>query len=150
MQDSSEYKVIDRRKFAAVMVVLVGIVSVGVWLSLDCLAEYTNQLQKLSEEEPLKAAEAFTQLMRSFAILNGMVLSSFATIVIWHGWRSWRTASIPPRGSWILEGQQTWTGESAERIARFTMVAGVLLAVMAVASSLFLWGIGDTFPGQRR
>jgi hypothetical protein len=51
---------------------------------------------------------------------------------------------MPPKGSWILEGQRIWTGESAVRVAQFTIVVGALLAVLAVVSSLILWSLGDT------
>jgi len=148
MQDSAEYRVIDRKKFAVIMVVLLSIVVVGVWVSLDRLAEYAEKMEALAAAEPLEAAASLTQLARTLAILNGIVLSSLATLIIWHGRRGWRTASVPPKGSWILEGQPTWTGESAVRIAQATIVIGALLVVLAVASSLILWNLGDTFIDQ--
>ena len=148
MLDSPEHRVIDRKKFAVLMVVLLGIVAVGVWVSLDRLVEYTEQLEELAAANPQEAAATLTQLMRTLAVLNGMVLSSLAALIIRHGWRSLRTASMPPKGSWILEGQRTWTGESAVRIAQFTLAAGVLLGVLAVASSLILWNLGDTYTDR--
>ena len=145
MQDLIEYRVLSRKKFAVVMVVLLGVVAVGVWVSLERLAEYARQLQELAAAEPLEAAAALTRLLRTLAILNGIVLSSLAAWIIWHGWRGWRTASMPPKGSWILEGQRTWSGKSAVRIAQFTMTVGALLGVLAVVGSLILWSLGDTF-----
>ena len=149
MQDSAEYRVIDRKKFAVIMVVLLSIVAVGVWVSLDRLAQYAAQMEALAAAEPLEAAATLTQLARTLAILNGIVLSSLATLIIWHGRRGWRTASMPPKGSWILEGQPTWTGESAVRIAQFTIVIGALLVVLAVAGSLILWSLGDTLQTSK-
>lgn len=148
MQDSSKYRVIDRKKFAVIMVVLLSAVSVGVWVSLDHLAEYAKQLEELALTEPVNGAQTLTEVMRNVAILNWVVLSSVAALVIWHGWKGWRTASMPPTGSWILEGQRTWAGESAKRIASFTIVVGALLVVLAVGSSLILWGMGDTLIDQ--
>ncbi len=143
MQDSADYRVIDRKKFAVVMVILLSLVAVGVWVGLDHLVEYAEQLEELAAGESVEAGAILTQLLRTLAILNGIVLSLFATLIIWHGWRGWRTASMPPRGSWILEGQRTWTGESAVRIAQFTILLGAMLAVLGVASSLILWVVGD-------
>jgi hypothetical protein len=148
MQNSGNYKVFSRKKFAIIMVILVSIVAVGVWVSLDRLAEYGDELEELAVTEPLEAAATLKMLTRTFAILNGMVLSSLAVLIIWHGWSGWRSESMPPKGSWILEGQRTWTGESAVRIAKFNVVAGVLLGVLGVASSLILWGLGDTGEDQ--
>ena len=51
----------------------------------------------------------------------------------------WQTASMPPTGSWILEGQRIWTGKSAIRVAQFTIALGVPLGMLAVVSSLILW-----------
>ena len=144
MQDSTEYRVIKRGIFAGVMVVLLSVLAVVVWVGLDHLAEYAKQLEELAAAEPLEAAATLKQLTRTLAILNGIVLSLLAAMVVWHGWRGWRTASMPPKGSWILEGQRVWTGESAVRIARFKIAVGGLLWVLAVISSLILWGLGDT------
>ena len=144
MQDPPEYRVIGRTKFAVIMVIPLCIVAVGVWVGLDRLAEYVAYSEELAAAEPLEAEAMLTQLMRTVAILNGIVLSVFAIVIIRHGWRGWRTASMPPKGSWILEGQRTWTGEPARRIAQFTIVVGALLAVLGVAGSMILWGLVDT------
>ena len=143
MQDSTEYRVIDRKKFAFVMAVVLSVAAVGLWLGLDRLDDYSKELERLAAAEPLEAAAIFTRLTRTLAILNGIVLSSLAILIMWHGWRGWRTGSMPPRGSWTLQGQRIWTGRSAVRIARFTITVGVLLGVLAVISSVILWGLGD-------
>ena len=148
MQNSANYKVINRKKFAIIMVILLSIVAVGVWVSLDRLAEYGEDLEELAVTEPLEAAATLKKLTRTLAILNGIVLSSLAVLIIWHGWSGWRSESMPPKGSWILEGQRTWTGESAVRIAKFKVAAGILLGVLGVASSLILWHLGDTGDDQ--
>ena len=144
MQDSADYRVIDRKKFAVIMAVLISPLAVGVWFGLDRVADYVKQLEELTANEPLEAAATIMQLLRTLAILNGIVLSLLAILIIWHGWRGWRTTSMPPRGSWILEGQRTWSGEPAVRVAKFTITVGALLGVLAVASSFILWGLGDT------
>ena len=148
MQDSANYRIIGRKKFAVIMVVLVSIVAVGVWVSLDRVAEYGEELQELAATEPLEAAATLTKLMRTLAILNGILLSSLALLIIRHGYNGWRSESMPPKGSWILEGQLTWTGEPAVRIAKFKIAVGALLAVLGVASSLILWNLGDTLLDQ--
>jgi hypothetical protein len=81
------------------------------------------------------------------AVLNGILLAVLAVLIIWHGFRGLRTASMPPKGSWILEGQRIWTGQSAVRIAKFMITVGALLVALAVISSLILWRIGDMFQG---
>ena len=144
MRNSANYRIIDRRIFAAVMVVLLSVVAVGVWNSLDLLAEYVEQLEELVDTEPLQAAAEIKQLLRTLAIVNGMVLSALTILIIWQGLAGWRTASMPPKGSWILNGQRTWTGESAVRIAKFTITVGAILGVLAVVSSWILWNLGDT------
>jgi hypothetical protein len=49
MQDSSEYRVIDHKKFAVLMMVLLSVVAVAVWVDLDQLAEYLEQLEELAQ-----------------------------------------------------------------------------------------------------
>jgi hypothetical protein len=145
---SVEYRVIDRKRFAVFMAVLLIIVSPGVWIGLDHLAAYAQNLEELAAAEPAEAAEIFARLQWTLVISNGAVLVLLAAVIIRHGWRGWRTASMPPIGSWILEGQRTWTGDAAVRIAQFTMIVGALLAIMAVASSWILWGLVDTLIAQ--
>lgn len=142
--DLSAYRIFDRKKFVVIMAILLSVVAAAVWVGLDRVAEYAKQLEELAAAEPLKAAATLTQLLQTLAILNGIVLSLLAIWIIWHGWKGWHTASMPPKGSWILEGQRIWTGESAIRVAQFTIAVGVLLAVLAVVSSLILWSLGDT------
>ena len=144
MQDLSQYRVVSRKKFAIVMVVLLSFVAVGVWIGLDHLAIYADQLEERATTDPAEVAAIVTQLLQSLAILNGLVFGSFTMIIIWRGWRGWREKSMPPTGSWVLEGQRTWTGEPAVRIAKFTIAVGALLGVLAVVSSLILLGLGDT------
>lgn len=148
MEKPAYYRVINRKKFAVIMVILVSVIAVGVWVSLDRLAEYGKELEELAVTEPIKAAATMKKLTRTLAVLNGIVLSSLAILIIWDGWRGWRSEAIPPKGSWILEGQRTWTGKSAVRIAKFKIAAGVLLGVLGVASSLILWRLGDTGDDQ--
>jgi hypothetical protein len=148
MKDSAGYRVIERKKFAVIIAVMLCVVAVGVWFVLDLLAEYAERLEELAAVEPLDGAARLTQQVRTLAILNGIVLSSLSMLFIGHGLRGWRTASMPPKGSWILAGQRTWSGESAVRIAKFTIAVGVLLGMLAVVSSLILWALGDTLRDQ--
>ena len=148
MQDSGDYRVLDRKKFALIMAVLLGVLSVGVWLGLDRLAEYAAGLEELVATAPAKAGAILTRQLRFLAVLNGIVLSLLALLIIWHGSRGWRTVSMPPKGSWILEGPPIWTGPAAVRIAQFTITAGILLGVLAVIGSVMLWRVGDTLRDQ--
>ncbi|MDJ0926854.1 MAG: hypothetical protein QNJ73_04305 [Gammaproteobacteria bacterium] len=105
-----DYCVLDRKKFALIMAVLLSVAAVGVWLGLDRLAQYAAGLEELVATDPAKAGAILTRQLRFLAIVNGVVLTALALLIIWHGSRGWRTASMPPQGSWILEGQRTWTG----------------------------------------
>ena len=140
----SAYRVFDRKKYVVIMAILVCVVAVSVWIGLDHLAEYVKQLEELAVTDPTEAAAAFTQLLHTLAIVSGIVMSLLAIGVIWRAWRGWRTASMPPKGSWILEGQRTWTGEPAKRVAQFTIAVGLLLWGFALVGSLILWRLGDT------
>ena len=142
--DMSTYRVFDRKKYAVIMAILLSVVAVGVWVGMDRVAEYAKQLEELAATDPTEAAATLTQLLQTLAILNAIVMSSLAIGVIWRAWRGWQTASMPPRGSWILEGQRTWTGEPAIRVAKFTIAVGLLLWGLAVVGSLVLWSLGDS------
>jgi hypothetical protein len=143
----SAYRIFDRKKFVVIMAVLLSVVAVGVWVGLDRLADYAKQLEEITATDPAKGASIVTQKLRWLAVLNGILLTSLAILITWHGLKGLRTASMPPKGSWILEGQRVWTGQSAVRIAKFTITVGALLLVLALVSSLILWRIGDMFQG---
>ena len=97
--DLSAYRIFDRKKFVVIMAVLLGVVAVGVWVGLDRLAEYVKQLEELTATDPAKAAAIITQQPRMLAVLNGILLAVLAALIIWHGLRGLRTASMPPKGS---------------------------------------------------
>jgi len=145
--DLSAYRIFDRKKFVVIMVILLSVVAIGVWVGLDRLADYAKQLEELTETDPAKATAIVTHKLRMLAVLNGILLAGLAVLIIWHGLSGLRTASMPPKGSWILEGQRIWSGQSAVRIAKFTITVGALLAVLALISSLTLWRIGSTLQG---
>ena len=145
--DLSAYRIFDRKKFVVIMAVLLSAVAVGVWVGLDRLADYAKQLEALTATDPAKAAVIITRQLRILAVLNGILLAMLAALIIWQGLRGLRTASMPPKGSWIMEGQRIWTGQSALRIAKFKIAVGALLVVLAVVGSLILWRIGDMFQG---
>ena len=145
--DLSTYRIFDRKKFAVIMAILLSVVAVGVWVGMDRLADYGKQLEELMATDPVKAAAIVTQQLRMLAVLNGILLAALALLIIRHGLRGLRTASMPPKGSWILEGQRIWTGQSAVRIAKFKITLGALLVVIAVISSVILWRIGNMFQG---
>ena len=128
----------------ALMVVLLTVVAVGAWFILDGVAEYTDKLKELATTEPNVAAAMISQLLKTISVVNGVFLLILTVLIIQHGLRGWRTAAMPPRGSWILAGQRTWSGEPAIRIAQFTITVGALLGGLAVISSVILWNLGDT------
>ena len=146
-QDLRSYRVFSRKKFALIMAVIMGVVAVGVWIGLDHLAAYARELDELVVADPEKGAEIVRQQLRRLAILNGMFLTALAGLIIRHGSRGLQTASMPPKGSWVLEGQRIWTGLPATRIARFTIAVGAILLVLALASSLVLWRIAEEMFG---
>ena len=143
--DLSEYRIFSRKKFVVIMAVLLTPVAFGVWVGLDHLADYGKQLEKLAATDPAEAAAIVTQQLRMLAVLNWVLLAGFAVLIIRHGLRGLRTASMPPKGSWILEGQRIWTGQGAARIAKFKITVGVLLMVLATIGSAMLWRIGVIF-----
>ena len=143
--DFSEYRIFSRKKFVVIMAVFLVLVAVVVWSGLDRLADYVKQLEKLAATDPAEAATIVTQQLRLLAVLNWVLLAGFAGLIIRDGVRGLRSASMPPRGSWILEGQRIWTGASAVRIAKFKITVGAVLMVLAAISSAVLWNIGDMF-----
>ncbi|AGA91630.1 hypothetical protein Thimo_2938 [Thioflavicoccus mobilis 8321] len=148
MGRSAEYKVLSRKTFTVTLAILLSLVAVITRVGLDQLAAYEEQLERLAAAKPVAAAEILSRLLRAFVVLNGAVLAGLTTWIIWHGWRGWRTESMPPKGSWIIEGQRTWTGRAAVRIARFIIAMGGLLGVLAVASSVILWRLADSLGHQ--
>ena len=134
----------SRKKFAVVMIVLLGVAAIAVWIGLDYVAGYVGQMEEPAAADPAAATAATSKLMRIVAIANGVVLSAFALLIVWHGRRGLRSESMPPTGSWILQGQRTWSGKPAVRIAKFTIAVGVILGVLGIASSSVLWSLGES------
>ena len=148
MQAQNTHRVMSRKKAAFIVAVFLSILTLGVWHGLNWVDDSFQRLQELTTAEPVAGGEALSKWLRNLAVVNGIVLSLLAALVIWHGWRGMKTESMPPKGSWILEGQRVWTGLSAMRIAKFTIAVGLLLGLLAVISCLIIWRFGDTVSDQ--
>ncbi len=142
MHEPTQYRILARHHFVIAMIALICPLAVGVWLGLDQLDSYLAKLEQLAATAPNEAGLKLKQFGESIAIANAVVLTLFAALIIRHGWRGWQSQAMPPRGSWIIEGQRTWAGEHAVRIAQFTVAVGVILMILGVASSALLWDLG--------
>ena len=108
--DLSAYRIFDRKKFVVIMAVLLSVVAVGVWVGLDRLSDYAKQLEELTATDPAKAAAIVTQQLRMLAVLNAILLGVLAVLIIWHGLRGLRTASMLPRGRGYWKGNASGPG----------------------------------------
>jgi len=141
----NSHRVLSRPKAAAFVVVLLAVVAALLWLAMDWIDAYQRYMSGLQASSPELAVTVLANHLRLFSILQAVPLWLFAAYLAWHAHKGIRTESMPPLGSWIVEGQRIRTGRQAVRIAQFLIVLAALLAIAAVAAAVLLWNIAKRF-----
>ena len=101
--------------------------------------DFSERMSELVATAPDKAGAELAQYLRIGSVLNGILILAFAFFVSWYGLKGIRTQSMPPIGSWIVEGQQVRRGTKAIAISKLVVALGGLMALRGVASSMILW-----------
>ena len=144
MVDLTKYRVLNRKQAAALIVVVVVVGALILWYGTGWVDGFSERMSELIAADPDKAAAELAKQLRIVSVLNGIFSFALALFMSWYGFRGIRTESMPPVGSWVMEGQRRIrTGPGAVMISKVMVAAGVLVALLGVASSLVLWQLAD-------
>lgn len=138
------YRVVPRATAAAIGVLLLAVSAIVVWFAIQKMRATTAALTLLYEQAPEQAMVEVVHRVHFYAWLYGSSLLAIALWVAWTAFRAIRSQSMPPPGSWIIEGQRTHAGDNAVRRGRILLCCAAVLALGAGGLFVMLWRLAAT------
>jgi hypothetical protein len=142
--NQQSYRVLSRKLAAVIGALLLAAAAVIVWFVLQKMRASTADLGVLYDQSPEQAAIEVVRRVRIYAWLFGGSLFAIAAWIAWMASRIIRTARMPPPGSWIVEGQRTWEGDTAIKRGRYLGYLAGALALLAVGLFVMLWKVAGS------
>ena len=128
-----------RARAAALVVAIAALGALAVWLATGWFETYAEQMARLFDREPDQARAVLVRDVRIVAIVTGMLMLLLAGWLCRYGLRSLRAQAMPPPGSWVVEAQQTWTGDAAVLRARVLLAAGAVILLLGLVAAAMMW-----------
>ena len=139
MPDMTAYRVLSKRQLVLLLGAVLCLGLLGIWIAMQWVEGLSDRQSELVATDPARAAIELAAQLRLIAAINGTLLLVCGGFLIRYGIKGIGTESMPPVGSWVIQGQPVHTGRKAVVISRLTVAAGMLLLLLAGASSLILW-----------
>ena len=121
------------------MALVVGVCGLALWAGLSGVELYAEQMSRPIDTGPEQAQAKMVRDVRLLAVASGAFASASAAFLFWYGLRSLRTRSMPPKGSWVVEGQRIRTGPDAVVRAKLLLTASVALCLLGIVAAVMLW-----------
>ena len=142
--DAQRHRVLSRSKAMVLVGFVLAIGALLVWASMAWIRSYGDGLAILEAMAPDEAAIKLAQDLKTFAIVTLIGLLALSAAVVWYGARALRSQSIPPIGSWIVEGQHVRTGREARTAAWVLIGFALLVALCSFALAAIVWSLAGT------
>ena len=133
------YRVVTRKKAIALLGLVISVGALGVRLGLLWVETYSNQMSELIDNSPEQARIKLISDFRLIAMATGALTCALAFSLFRYGLKSLRTQSMPPRNSWVIEGQRIRTGPEAVLFAKLLLVASAIVLVLGIVAAAILW-----------
>jgi hypothetical protein len=144
MSDTEDYRVMTRSTAMSMAASALAVGAVLVWASMIWIESYGDRLSALQALSPQDAAAKLAGDLRTFAVAQLVVLVAFGLFLVWYGRKALRSRSMPPTGSWVIQGQHIRKGRSATTAASALIACAALLIALAGVSAFLLWRLAAT------
>lgn len=143
--ETSEYRIIPRRRAVFFAVLLLLVLASVVWIATGWVEDYERYITELQAVSREEALSVLRNHVRIFALGQAAPIWVLACFLIWQSYRAIGTQSLPPLGSWIIEGQRIRSGTAAVRIAWLTIALAVLLVTASTGTAIVTWNLAESF-----
>ena len=126
------------------MIVVIGLGALVVWLGLAWVESYGDRMSDLIDTDPAQASVRLVRDLRAVAVATALSMLALAVFLASYGVRSLRTGSMPPPGSWIIEGQRIRTGADAISNAKLLLFSSAVICILGIVAAMLLWRL----PGE--
>ena len=135
------HRVVSRRAAALGLAITAGCLVLMAWGGLVWSETYLERMAALVASDPEQARLRVARDLRLFAVFQGLTLWGAAALLVRYGYRGLRTASMPPPGAWVLEGQRVLTGPRAVVAAKVLCLLAGVVALLALVVGALIWRI---------
>ena len=133
------YRTVTRKTAIAVMALVIGVSALAVWFGLNWVELYSDRMSQLIDSSPDQARAKMMRDSKLIACATGATTSALAAFMFWYGLKSLRTQSVPPKASWVVEGQRIRTGPDAVFHAKLILVMSAILCLLGIVAAAMLW-----------
>ena len=145
--DETDYRVFARAHAAALVVAIAALGALAIWLGTGWIESYAEQMGTLFDREPDLARAMLVRDLRVVAVVTAVLMALMAGWLCRYSARSMRTRVMPPPGSWIVEGQRTWTDDAAVRRAQLLLAASAVVLLLGLVAAAMMWRLPSVLLG---
>ena len=138
------YRTVSRKKAITLMILVIGLCALAVWFGLIGVELYSDRMSQLIDSSPDQARAKMMRDAKLIAGATGATTSALAVFLFWYGLKSLRTQSVPPKESWVIEGQKIRTGPDAVFHAKLILVLSAILCLFGIVAATMLWRLPGT------
>lgn len=138
------YRVITRFQAYTMVAVIFALGALAVWLSTVWLDGYLARMDAVMRSNAQEAADSMVAVLKVIAFIHVAPLFAFCAFMLWYCRRAIATQSLPPAGSWIVEGQPIRTGASAVRSAWIALALTGIVAIAGIAASVYIYSLASS------
>jgi hypothetical protein len=144
MTGTEGYKVVSRPMAITIAAIALAIGAALVWAGMVGVESYGERISVLQAISPEEAATQLARDLRVLAIAFLIVLGGLSGVLGWYCRRALRSQSMPPIGSWIVQGQYVRHGNEARAAAWVLLALAGMLGIAALLSAWLLWRLAAT------
>ena len=144
MSDTREFRVLKRSTAMLLIASVLAAAAVLVWACMLWIDSYGDRMVILNAMSPEQAAAELASDLRTFAVVLFALMLALSGFLVWYGLRILRSRSLPPAGTWIIEGQHIRRGREAATAAWVLLVFAGLVALFAFVTAALVWSLAAT------
>ena len=136
---SPPYRTVTRKTAILLIVLVTGVGAVIVSLGLAWVDNYSGEMADLVDRDPNRARIEIVRDLKIAAVATGACTCALAAFLASYGVKGLYTRSMPPRNSWVIEGQKIRAGNDALLSAKLVLVSSAVILLLGIAAAVILW-----------
>ena len=127
----AEYRVMSKSAAFVLIAVLASIGGGATWLTIGWIESRSRELLDAPDWMLDSLQSQIAAHVTTLAWLLAGPVIALAAYIAWYGYRGIVSRSLPPTGSWIIEGQQVRRGPGAVKASILLIALSVVMALIA-------------------
>jgi hypothetical protein len=142
------YRVMTRLQALLILGAILAVGALVVWLGTAWIDGYLARMDSLQISNPEEIVETMITHLKVLAVFQLLPLLALCGFMVWYCSRAIATRSLPPPGSWIVEGQRIRTGASAVRNAWIALALTGVIAIAGIVATIYVYAIAASLQDR--